>query len=337
MNISVANNTMNGTAVTITGTGSYLPNKILTNDELSKMVDTSDEWITTRTGIKERHIAAPDEATSDLGEKAAKEAMKSANVTADDLDMIICASVTPDMPFPSTACFIQKAIGAKKAFCFDIQAACSGFIYALEIARQFVSSCSINTALIVGAEKLSAITDWEDRSTCVLFGDAAGAAVVQRTKTSRGIIASSIYSDGTLHNLLNLPGGGSRNPASIETVKARLHYLKMAGKEVFKYAVNAMLEAATAVIEKAKIKASEIKCVIPHQANMRIIQAISERLDVPLERFYINLPKCGNTSAASIPVALDEAVKKGVIQKNDLVLMVAFGGGFTWGATLLEW
>ncbi|MDD5678055.1 MAG: ketoacyl-ACP synthase III [Kiritimatiellae bacterium] len=324
-------------SVSIVGTGSYLPKRVLTNADLAKVMDTSDEWITTRTGIKERHIAAVDQATSDLAAEAARRALRHAGLTAEELDMIIIATVTPDMFFPSTACFVQKAIGASNAICFDIEAACSGFLFALETARQFVGSGAITTALVIGADKLTAITDWEDRATCVLFGDGAGAAIVRSRPGVRGIIATAMASDGNLGHLLFMPGGGSRNPATAQTVKDRLHFLKMAGKEVFKYAVGSMLSASKAALKKANMTIDDVDCVIPHQANMRIINAIGERLGVPLEKYYINLPSTGNMSAASIPVALDEAVRAGFVKDGAVVLMMAFGGGFTWGATLMEW
>jgi 3-oxoacyl-[acyl-carrier-protein] synthase-3 len=323
--------------VSVIATGSYVPERVLTNADLTKMVDTSDEWITTRTGIKERHIAAPGQATSDLAVKAAQKAMQKAGISADELDLIIVATVTPDMPFPSTACFVQEKLKAFRAACFDIQAACSGFIYGLEIARQFVASGTLNTALVIGSEKLSCVTDWEDRSTCVLFGDGAGAAVVRSRPGSRGILATSISADGRLTSLLNLPGGGSVYPASQQTVKDRRHYIKMAGKEVFKYAVNAMLEAANDALKKASLKIDQVNLIIPHQANMRIIHAIGDRLGAPPEKYFVNMERYGNMSSASVPVALDEAAQQGILKPHDIVLLVAFGGGFTWGATLLEW
>lgn len=326
-----------GRGVAIIGTGSYVPEKIVTNDELAQLVDTSDEWITTRTGIRERRMAAAGQATSDLALKAAQRALQKAGVAADEIDLIIVATITPDMPFPSTACFVQKKLNAARAFCFDIQAACSGFIYALEIARQFVVNGTLNTALVIGSEKISSIADWQDRSTCVLFGDGAGAAVVKTRAGSRGIFATALSSDGKLAHLLNLPGGGSLYPASQQTVKDRLHYLKMAGKEVFKYAVNAMVDAAQQVLKKAAISIDEVSLIIPHQANMRIIQAIGERLGAPTNKYFVNLDRYGNMSAASIPVALDEAVHQGLVKRHDVIMLVAFGGGFTWGATLLEW
>ncbi len=324
-------------STSIIGTGSYLPERVLTNAELAKMVDTSDEWIVTRTGIKERHIAAKDQATSDLAIEAARRALAQAGVTPQDLDMILVATITPDMFFPSTSCFVQKSLGAVKAACFDLQAACSGFLFALETARQFIGSGSAETILIIGAEKLSCITDWEDRSTCVLFGDGAGAAVLQSRPGMRGVMSCVMGSDGNLSHLLSMPGGGSRNPTSEETIKEHLHYLKMAGKEVFKYAVNSMLHAANQALERSNLTIDQVDCVIPHQANVRIVQAIGARLGAPIEKYYINLSHTGNMSAASIPVALDEAARSGFIHKGDIVLLVAFGGGFTWAASILEW
>lgn len=323
-------------AVSIVGTGSYLPEKILTNQDLAAMVETSDEWIKTRTGISERRIAAPEQATSDMGAEAARRALADAKVAPGDVDAIITATITPDMPFPSTACFIQNLIGAGKAFCFDICAACSGFIYGLETGRQYVANGAAETVLVIASEKLSAVTDWEDRSTCVLFGDGAGAAVLQSKPGERGIISSFMGSDGGLSHLLNLPAGGSRMPASEQTLRDRMHYLKMAGREVFKYAVNSMLCAANHALERSGVEIQDIACIIPHQANMRIIQAIASRLEMPIERFFINLNRYGNMSAASVAVALDEALKTGAAKKGDKVMLLAFGGGFTWAASIVE-
>lgn len=324
-------------SVSITGTGSYLPDRILTNEELEKMVDTSDEWITTRTGIKTRHIASNGQASSDLGVEAAKIALETAKKKPAEVDMIIVASITPDMAFPSTACFVQKAIGAGNAVCFDLSAACSGFLFALETARQFVASGTIDTALVIAAEKLSCITDWEDRGTCVLFGDGAGAAVLERGSGKRGLIASVMLSDGNLGHLLHMPGGGSRNPASERTVRDRLHYIKMTGQEVFKHAVTSMLNASQQALDKSGLTIDQVDCLIPHQANRRIVQAVGSRLGAPIEKYYLNVDRCGNMSAASVAVALDEAVRTGFIKDRDIVLMMAFGGGFTSAATILEW
>lgn len=323
--------------VSIVGTGSYLPERVLTNADLEKMVDTSDEWIRTRTGISERHIAREDEAASDMSAEAARRALESAGISPAEIELIVVATVTPDMPFPSTACFVQELIGAKNAFCFDIEAACSGFLYGLEIAKQFISTRMLNTALVIGVEKLSCITDWEDRATCVLFGDGAGAAVLRNRDKGRGIMSSVMGSDGSLAELLYLPGGGSRHPASRKTVEERLHYVKMAGNEVFKHSVRCMSEAGQAVLKKCGLTIDDVNCVIPHQANMRIIQAVAKRLGNSIDKFHNNLDRVGNLSAASVPVALDEAVRCGRVKKGDIVLFIVFGGGFTWGATVVEW
>ena len=324
-------------SVSIIGTGSYVPDRVLTNADLEKMVDTTEEWILTRTGIRERRIARPDETTSMMGAEAARRALANAGLTADDVDLIIVATITPDMGFPNTACFVQSQIGAKKAFCFDVEAACSGFVYALHVARQFIASGSIETALVIGAEKISCITDWTDRSLCVLFGDGAGAAVVQSRPQARGILSTILKSDGNLSELLMLPGGGSKYPASTDTIQNKLHYMKMDGKEVFKHAVTCMVDVAKKALHQAGVAIDAVKLIIPHQANMRIIQAIGQRLGGKPEQYYINLDRFGNTSAASVILALDEAARNGKLERGDLVLLVAFGGGFTWGATLLEW
>ena len=332
-----ASKTHSGRSVSIVGTGSYVPPKVVTNADMEKLVDTTDEWIVTRTGIRERHFAAADQPTSHLGAEAAKRALADAGLKAEDLDMIVVATITPDMAFPNTACLVQDLIGAKNAFCFDVEAACSGFLYALELGHRMVGSGAIETALIIGAEKLTSILDWQDRSTCVLFGDAAGAVILQHREGCKGIISSVLGADGSLAELLMLPGGGSRNPTTEKTVKDRLHFLKMAGKEVFKHAVTNMVKAAKDALHKSGLSIDQIDHVIPHQANLRIISAIHERLEVPEEKFVINLDRYGNTSAASVVLALDEAVRQGRIKKHDKVLMVAFGGGFTWGASVVEW
>ena len=325
-------------AVWMAGTGSYLPERILDNHEMERMVDTSDEWIQTRTGIRERHIAAEDEATSDMAAEAARRALQQAGIDASDVQLIIVATVTPDMPFPSTACFVQKAIGAANAFCFDMEAACAGFLFATKVAKRFIASGTIDTALVIGAEKLSCVTDWEDRATCVLFGDGAGAAVLQAKDGVRGIMSGFMGSDGGLTDLLKIPGGGSRNPASRETLENRMHYMKMNGREVFKHAVRCMCDAGQTVLDRCGLTVDEIDCVIPHQANMRIIRAIANRFGHHcMKKFYVNLDRVGNMSAASVPVALDEASREGVIKNGDIVLFIVFGGGFTWGAGLMEW
>ncbi len=323
--------------VSITGIGSYAPERVLTNKELEKMVDTTDEWIMTRTGIRERHIARDDQATSDLAAEAARRALADAGVKAEDVGMISVSTITPDMGFPNTGCLVQDLIGAKKAFCFDLEAACSGFIYGLETAKNFIASGAVETALVIGAEKMSAFVDWKDRSTCVLFGDAAGAAVLQAKGAPHGVMSSVFGSDGSLGELLMLPAGGSRKPASEQTVKDRLHYLKMAGREVFKHAVTNMVKSAKEAIHRCGLTPHDIDWIIPHQANRRIIDAIADRLGEPAEKLVINLDRYGNTSAATIAVALDELWRSGKLKKGHKILMVAFGGGFTWGATVVEW
>lgn len=326
-----------GRTVSIVGTGSYAPERILTNAELEKMVETTDEWIVTRTGIRERHIASAEQATSDLAAEAGRRALADAGVQAEDVGLIIVATITPDMGFPSTGCLVQTLIGANKAFCFDLEAACSGFIFALETAKNYVASGAIETALVIGAEKMSSFVDWNDRNTCVLFGDAAGAAVVQARGASHGLMASAFGSDGSLGELLMLPAGGSRRPASDQTVKDRLHYLKMAGREVFKHAVNNMVASSKEALRRAGLTAHDIDWIIPHQANLRIIDAIADRLGEPREKLVINLDRYGNTSAATIAVALDELSRSGKLKKGHRILLTAFGGGFTWGASVVEW
>jgi 3-oxoacyl-[acyl-carrier-protein] synthase-3 len=332
-----AKHNFQGRTCSITGVGSYVPEKILTNADLEKMVETSDEWITSRTGIKERRIAAKDEFTSDMAAKAARRAMKMAGVTGEQIDLIIIATITPDMPFPATACLVQQKIGAKRAAAFDLEAACSGFIYALEVAQQFINSRTYDTVLVVGAEKLSSIVDWNDRNTCVLFGDGAGAAILQNRENSHGLLTAVMGADGEKAELLFMPAGGSRCPATKDSVDTRLHYLRMEGKETFKSAVQAMQSAAQEALRRCELDISKIKCVIPHQANRRIIDAVGERLGATPEQLFVNLHKYGNTSAASVAIAFDEAVASGKIQRGDLVLLVVFGAGLTWGAAIVEW
>jgi 3-oxoacyl-[acyl-carrier-protein] synthase III len=325
----------------IIGTGSYLPEKVLTNDDLSKIVDTSDEWITTRTGIKERHIAADDQATSDLAAEAARRAMTAAGVTPEEIDLIVVATVTPDMFFPSTACFVQRKIGATNAVCFDISAACSGFLYALQVARHFLNAGSRTTALVIGAEKLSSLVNWEDRNTCVLFGDGAGAVVIRAvdadTDAPGRVLSTVMGSDGTLSDLLKVPGGGSALPITPENAASRPNTIHMEGRETFKHAVTRMCQASEQALEMAGLTKADIAMVIPHQANARIITAIADRLGLPEEKTFVNVDKYGNTSAATIPVALDEAHRQGRIKRGDIVLLVAFGGGFTWASSVLRW
>ena len=323
--------------VSIVGTGSYVPEKKLTNDDLMRIVDTSDEWITTRTGIKERRIAAKDETTSEMATKAALNALEQAKIKPEDIDLIIVATATPDMLFPATACFVQKKIGAKNAACLDISAACAGFLFGIEIAQQFITSHTHDTVLVIGAEKLTSITNWTDRNTCVLFGDGAGAALLRHRGSEHGVISTHIGSDGQFTDILFMPGGGSRCPITRDNVDMNLATIHMLGKEVYKQAVIAMVNASKKVLADAGLTADDIACVIPHQANLRIIEAIADRLKIPLDRFYVNLDKYGNTSAAAVAIALDEANRTGRIKKGDYVLMVVFGGGLTWASTVIEW
>jgi 3-oxoacyl-[acyl-carrier-protein] synthase-3 len=309
----------------------------MTNADLEKLVDTTDEWITTRTGIRERRIAAEDQFTSDLAAEAATKALKKANISAESIDLIIVATITPDMPFPSTACLVQQKIGATRAAAFDLEAACSGFIYALEVAQQFIMSRTYDTVLVIGAEKLSSIVDWQDRNTCVLFGDGAGAVVLQNRPESHGLLTACMGADGGKASLLSMPGGGSRHPATAQSLQDRLHFLRMDGKETFKSAVTAMHRAAKEALARCQIEISQIKCVIPHQANLRIMSAVADRLGAQEHQLFINVDKFGNTSAASVAIALDQAVEQGRIERGDLVLLVVFGAGLTWGAAVIEW
>src|ERR1700730_11668771 len=323
--------------VSIIGTGSYVPEKILTNDDLSRMVDTSDEWITTRTGIKERRGAAKDEHTSDMAAKAALQAIAQAGISPAEIDMILVATATPDMLFPATACFVQKKIGATNAACLDISAACAGFLFGLEIAQQFITSHTHDTVLVIGADKLTSITNWTDRNTCVLFGDGAGAAILRHRGGAHGVISTHIGSDGQFTDILFMPGGGSRCPITRDNVDRNLATIHMLGKEVYKQAVTAMVRASKKDLADAGLTGDDIACVIPHQANLRIIEAIADRLKIPLDRFFVNLDKYGNTSAAAVAIALDEAIRGGRIKHGDYVLLVVFGGGLTWASTIVEW
>ncbi len=320
----------------ITGLGFAVPKKTLTNFDLEKIVDTSDEWIRTRTGMKERHIADEATATSDLGTEAAKKALADASFKAKELDAIIFATVTPDTLFPATACYVQKNLGARDAVAFDINAACSGFLYGLTIADSLIKAGTHKNILVIGAESLSKITNWSDRSTCVLFGDGAGAAVVQPSNDNRGIFYSSIKSDGRLTDLLILPGGGSRIPTSHESIDQGHHFIKMQGQEVFKHAVKAMGDMAAESLEKTGISADELALFIPHQANSRIIQATARRIKLSDDKVFYNIEKYGNTSAASIPIALTEARDQGRLKKGDYCLLVSFGGGFTMASVFLK-
>ncbi len=324
-------------SVSITGVGSYVPTRVLTNADLERMVDTTDEWITSRTGIRERRIAANHEATSDLALAAAQRAMAAARITAEQIDLIIVATITPDMPFPSTACLVQHRLGAYRAAAFDLEAACSGFVYALDVAGHFVASHTYNTVLVIGAEKMSSVVDWTDRNTCVLFGDGAGAAVLQNRPNAHGLLTTCLGSDGGKASLLELPGGGSACPATADSVARRLHFLRMDGKETFKNAVNAMVAATHEALKRCGVTVADVKCIIPHQANQRIMSAVADRIGAREDQLFVNVDRYGNTSAASVAIALDEAVAQGRILRGDLVLLVVFGAGLTWGAALIEW
>lgn len=321
----------------ITGTGSFAPKKIITNHDLEKLVDTSDEWITERTGIKERRIAEKGQTTSDLALEAGKKALKSAGLRADELDLIIVATMTPDKILPSTACALQEKLGARKAAAFDIYAACSGFIYGMSVANAFIRSEMYGNILLVGVEILSRFTDWEDRTTCILFGDGAGAAVIQRHAGKRGILSTHLHSDGAFGELIHVPGGAAEHPATFDTIRKRMHFIKMKGNETFKAAVRSLEGVVQETLEHNRVKPEEIDFLVPHQANLRIIQAMAHRLNMPMEKVVLILPKYGNTSAASIPMALDEAVRDGRIRENHLLLFEAFGGGLTWASALVKW
>jgi 3-oxoacyl-[acyl-carrier-protein] synthase III len=321
----------------ITGTGHYAPEKILTNADLEKMVDTSDEWIRTRTGIRERHIAAKNELTSQMGTLAARRALESAGVAPADVEAIYVATCTPDMIFPSTACLIQAALGAKRAYGFDLSSACAGFLMALDTAAAAIESGRIKNALVIGAEKLSAVTDWTSRDTCVLFGDGAGAVVLQASNRP-GLLSSLLGVDGNMSEILYIPAGGCKMPPTVETIRDHKHCIHMAGRETFKIAVSTMVVAAQEAIARAGLAANDINCIIPHQANFRIVDAVATRLGAGIkERVFMNLERYGNTSTASIPIALSEAVAAGKVKSGDKILMVAFGGGLSWGSAVVQW
>lgn len=323
--------------VGIIGTGKYVPERILTNSDLEKIVETNDEWIVSRTGIRERHIAAPHEATSDLAYEAALKALESAGMKAEDLDLIIVATVTPDSTFPSTACILQDKLGAKGAAAFDLSAACSGFVYSLATATGFIQNGMYNNALVIGADTLSRITDYSDRNTCVLFGDGAGAVIIGEVPEGRGFQSFDLGAEGSGGSLLKMEAGGSRLPASHQTIEDKKHFIYMNGREVFKFAVRVMGTATERVLTKAGLGKENIDLFVPHQANIRIIQSAMQRLDLPPEKCVINVDKYANTSAASIPLALVEAAEEGRMKEGDTVLMVGFGGGLTWGASVLIW
>jgi 3-oxoacyl-[acyl-carrier-protein] synthase-3 len=321
----------------IAGTGSFLPEKVLTNFDLEKMVETSNQWIVERSGIKERRIAEPGVAASDLGAPAALKAIEAAGLKPQDVELIIVGTSTPDMLFPSTACFIQSKIGNTKAAAYDLLAACSGFIFGLATADSFIKSGMFKNALVLGAEVYSSIVNWEDRSTCVLFGDGAGAVLLTADSTGKGgLLSTTMFSDGSHHSYLFTPGGGSANRFTPDLISEKKYCLTMKGSHTFKVAVKSMAEAATVALEKAGVSAKELKMVIPHQANLRIISAVAKQLGLDESLFYVNLDRFGNTAAASIPIALDEVVRNGKVAKGDKVLFVTFGGGYTWGSALVE-
>jgi 3-oxoacyl-[acyl-carrier-protein] synthase-3 len=323
--------------VGIVATGSYTPPRILSNFDLEKIVDTSDEWIRTRTGIVERHIAEPDVASSDLALRSATAALEAANLQPADIDLIMVATVTPDMFFPCTASLLQHSLGAPNATAFDILVGCTGFIYGLAVAREMVATGAYRRALVTGAETLSKITDWQDRSTCVLFGDAAGSAIVAPVADGRGILSYSLGNDGTNADALKICAGGSRLPASAETVANRQHYLRMVGQDVFKFAVRAMVDSSEEAVKRAGLSMSDIDLVIPHQANLRIIDAAAKRLGIPIESFICNIDRYGNTSSATIPLALDEAVRAGRVKPGDHIMLSSFGAGLAWGTMVMRW
>jgi 3-oxoacyl-[acyl-carrier-protein] synthase-3 len=327
----------NGRYAHIVGWGMYAPTYRRTNDEIARMVDTSDEWIMTRTGIKERRIAADHESTATLATRAAEEALAVANIGPEELDLIIVASATPEHLFPATACLVQDALGADRAGAFDLSAACSGFIYGVSMAAQAIQTGAIDKALVVGSETLSRFVDWKDRKTCILFGDGAGAVVLMGREDRGGVLSCTMRSDGSGGDLLALPAGGSRYPASLETLARNQHTIKMSGREVFRFATTVMADATRVVAEKAGFALEDVTLVIPHQANSRIIETAARRLKMPHEKFYTNLERYGNTSSASVPIALCEAIEEGRVQAGDKLVLVGFGAGLTWAAAAVEW
>ena len=321
----------------LAGTGMSVPSRVVTNLDLEKVVETSDEWITTRTGIRERRIAAEGESLSPFAVEAGRRALESAGVPAEDVDLIILATVTPDRPIPATSCTVQHRLGATRAAAFDMAAGCSGFIYAQSVAKQFLLTGRCRNVLVIGAEVLSKYIDWQDRTTCVIFADGAGAVLMQAGEPPRGVLASAMHTDGSMQDFITLPAGGTQLPPSAETVRDRQHFIKMKGNETFKIAVRAIEEVSREVLDAAGLTPADVDWFIPHQANLRIIDAVGSRLGIPGERCYIDIERYGNTSAASIPIALDEAVREGKIRRGQIVLMAAFGAGLTWGASVVRW
>ena len=321
----------------IIGTGSYLPEKVMTNYDLEKLVDTSHEWIVTRTGIEERRIVAEDQCTSDMATIAAQRAMKMAGVKADQIDLIVLGTITGDYPWPATACIVQANLGAKNAYAYDVSAACSGFLYALSSANDFIAAGHGKRALVIGAETLSRAVDWTDRNTCVLFGDGAGAVLLEAQDSASGVLSCHLHSDGSYLELLYQPGFGAKHPPSIAGIEAKLPYLKMQGNEVFKVAVRSLTEVSKEALKKNGVSSADVGQFIPHQANLRILEATTKRLKLTDKQCFINVNKYGNTSGATIPIAIDEAYHQGLLKEGDLILSAAFGGGFTWGSTLIRW
>jgi len=322
----------------IVGTGSYAPEKVLTNADLEKIVDTSDEWIVERTGIRERHVAGPEQASSDLAVEAARRALAMAGVAPEEVELIVVGTITPDYPFPSAAAVVQGKLGNKKAFAFDVSAACAGSLYALSVADRFVASGQVRTALVIGVDTLTRITNWKDRNTCVLFGDGAGAMVLKATDDpKRGICTTRLHTDGSLVPILFQPGGGSKDPISKEMVEAGRQYISMNGREVYKVAVRSLVDACKEVLEAEGLKTTDVTYVIAHQANKRILDATLERLDIPASKCWMNLEKYGNTSPASVPMTLDEANRAGWFKPGDVILTMAIGGGMAWGASVFRW
>jgi 3-oxoacyl-[acyl-carrier-protein] synthase-3 len=329
---------MSERSAVITGTGVGVPERVLTNQDLERMVDTSDEWIVTRTGIRERRIAEPGDSLSQYCVQASRRAFEAAGIGADEVDLIILATVTPDMPIPATACTVQHELGCRGAAAFDLSAGCSGFIYAQSVAKQFVLSGRCRNVLIIGAELLSKFVDWKDRTTCVLFADGAGAAIMSEGKLPQGVLASAMYSDGAMRDFIYMPGGGVLHPPNDPaTLDQHLPYIRMKGNETFKMAVRSMDQVCREVLAQAELTTDDVDWLVPHQANLRIISAVGNRLGIPSERCYVNVDRYGNTSAASIPIALDEAVRGGRIKEGDIVLMTAFGAGLTWAASVVRW
>lgn len=323
--------------VEIVSTGRYLPERVMTNEDLERLVDTSDEWIRERTGIRERRIACGEMGAAEMGAAAARIAMERADVKPGELDLIVVSTATPDRLLPSTACDVQALLGASNAAAFDIDAACSGFLYALSVAEGYLAAGRGEIALVVSTEKMSAIVDWTDRSTCVLFGDGAGAAVVKRSENGRGVVSSFMRSDGTLAELLWRPGGGAKVPFDTKVLEERSHLVKMAGREVFKAAVRSMAEAADQALQRAGLTGEDVDLLIPHQANIRIIEATAKYANIPMEKVYVNVDRYGNMSSATLPIALDEAIEEGRVKPGANILMVAFGAGFTWASTVMRW